>query len=415
MKRRAIVCCWLGASVFGMCAFAQQPQHIASNDRTISVERERGNILDPARIVRYKIDGLELPPWPQTTHIGDNWLKNMSVVVRNGSNKTIVAASVRVLFHGRNTARPAYFPVYAATALQERHVGHLPEHQLYDRSGKKLTQLAGEPIAIRPGQELDIPVAPDSEALRKLIEEQMPVSSVTTCGFSITSVYFDDGTKWSYGGFYRPDLATPGKYVRISFQEFSGTTEDEFRREEMRRLAEDEQRDTQAGVGGSAGAAPNASPLHSCRTIDPAAIMVADVDGAFAVRDANGVLFECGTDRATVQQIFDVVQHYRIDSVCSIESPQTFRYMTAGGAAPSGEFVGEDCLRFNLEAIKAVPHQGRWVVTDGRSQLYRFATESAAQQAVQQIQKYRFNRDCFVGRGTFGIPRRCRPIGYLRK
>jgi hypothetical protein len=401
VRMSLVGCCVLAAclSAVSDSPAGQRTQSPTSgSSKTIRVPRT--NILNPLIIVRLRFGDNEIPASPsQKISTNEDWLKYLSVVVRNESSKPIVTISLQVFFDGSRV---------------EETVGLYPEHRLFDRHGNKLPQRTGAPISLQPGKELSIAIAPDFEDFSKTIKRKPPLSDVMDCDFYVMDVDFEDGTRWAAGTFYRPDPTIAAAYIPISFQEFSGKTEQEFEREEKRRLNEDERQARGAFVSRYGGGS-SAESSESCRDIDPAATQISQVAGAYAVADRGGILFECGPDRATVQNYLDVLQRYAIDRVCSIGSPQTFQYMTVGGSAPSGSIDGEDCMTFDPRQLTVLPSKGFWAVSDGHSLIYSFETEAGAQRAVADIQRYGFTQECYVGRHTYGRPMGCRPIGYLRK
>jgi hypothetical protein len=58
-----------------------------------------------------------------------------------------------------------------------------------------------------------------------MIENRQPLSSVTRVRLGLATVYFEDGTKWA-GGYSRPDLSAPGRYIHISRQEFDAYSQE---------------------------------------------------------------------------------------------------------------------------------------------------------------------------------------------
>ncbi len=70
-----------------------------------------------------------------------------------------------------------------------------------------------------------------------------------------------------------------------------------------------------------------------------------------------------------------------------------------GGGAGNRPPLQEDCVSFNPRNAEVVRRQGRWKIVDGNNWLFDFANNRReAEQSLQVIQNYAFNRACYVGR-----------------
>jgi len=104
------------------------------------------------------------------------------------------------------------------------YLGIVPAHALFARDGHKIKLPVAEPIQVLPGQEIRFPLEPHSKELEDSMPANRSKASVTTCWVRLHFFYFADGTRWAqFAGFQKPDLSVPGKYVRISVEEFRGT------------------------------------------------------------------------------------------------------------------------------------------------------------------------------------------------
>jgi hypothetical protein len=216
-------------SVFSVRGFAQ-------DSKTLLVDRPLGG--DPVTIVKVmegttelKSDGHSYPNkyvWEAAFDAGDDWLKDLSFVIRNVSNKKIVHMTAGCsLFEtadwqaelAKHTATPI---VGSITNV----VGRRPEQALYSASlGRRLgpdTDRAAFELA--PGQEFAIALEIPDEypILKSRIEEKQPMSSVAACIGSISQIFFDDGTQWQSHHYLRADPDRPGHWIRMSVEEWSG-------------------------------------------------------------------------------------------------------------------------------------------------------------------------------------------------
>jgi hypothetical protein len=216
MRYLAVIC--LLASSFSL-AFAQDAGAMAP--RTIQLEpaplpkdlvvRIPDNLV---KIVKLMLDGVEVKPGVPF-QAGDNWFDRIRIVIKNVSPKKIVFADGYLRFPETGDATAEHL-----AAMGRILVGQRPEHARNSFTGMKYNDAPSAPILIAPGQEIAIPVVDDFDRVRATIESRQPLSSVTTCVVGLTTLYFDDGTKWLSGLYFRADPSTPGRYLRISRKEF---------------------------------------------------------------------------------------------------------------------------------------------------------------------------------------------------
>ena len=187
-----------------------------------TVQLERSFPKDPVKIVSIMEANVEVKPGVPFQD-GDEWFKNLSVVIKNLTKKKIVSVTVQVNFPETGDGSQAH-----PTVGDQSSIGQTPEHGRYSgRTGRRLDEPVRDPILVGPGEEVTVPVisrlgADHFEGVKSMIQNRQSLSSVTTCVVGLTTVYFDDGTKWAWRVYYRPDTSIPGKYNIISFDEFNG-------------------------------------------------------------------------------------------------------------------------------------------------------------------------------------------------
>jgi hypothetical protein len=187
---------------------------------------------DPAKIVKVMYRNVEVkykrqgnpevkPDVPFLA--GDDWFNDLSVVVKNLSSKKIVFAGIQVDFPQTGDGSRLH-PIVG----DQSSVGQMPENGLYSGiTGRKLTEPVRDPILLEPGAEVTIPVISrdlDNDhrsSVKAMLEARLPLSKVTTCLIGLRDFYFEDGTRWSHGTYYRP-TGVPGKFVVIPIEEFNG-------------------------------------------------------------------------------------------------------------------------------------------------------------------------------------------------
>jgi hypothetical protein len=194
--------------------------------KTVILERSLPRPLlpdDPIKIVKVLLNGVEvktgLHAYPSDKpgvpfHAGDDRFNHLTVVLKNISAKPIVYADTQILF--AETA--SHSPSVIAAGNQ---AGERPRHARYSHGVPK-NDAARPPILIEPGLEFSLPAIDPDEfgEVKQAIETRQPLSNITTISVQLGEVYFSDGTRWTGGVHYRPDLSAPGKYVVISQQEF---------------------------------------------------------------------------------------------------------------------------------------------------------------------------------------------------
>jgi hypothetical protein len=204
--------------------------------KTLLVDRPLSN--DPVTIVKVmegttelRSDGHQYPnrfAWQATINAGDDWLKDLSFVIKNASEKKIVYVAIGcTLFETADwqaeIAKHKTTPVLGHTSNT---VGRRPEQALYSTSlGHRLKpDMATAPFELAPGQEFTMSLEPpgDYQSLKSTVEEKQPLSSVTACNGGISQIFFEDGTLWQGHRYLRPDPDQPGHWIRMSFEQWSG-------------------------------------------------------------------------------------------------------------------------------------------------------------------------------------------------
>jgi hypothetical protein len=200
----------------------------------------------------------------------EDWLKDLTFVVKNLSDKEIIAFGFRVDFPetgddvppgdgaiegnysyakyawvGREPAR--YVVVHVAPHVVDSF--HPPEFDPLDSHGLHPTSMTdlefvpreadttSLPIVLLPGQELTVSLAPYNDEIKEEIDspdrpvgkgKRIHFSAITTCWIFLQDAYFADGTKWTPGPvYYKPDPSVPGKYAKwvpITADEFKNPT-----------------------------------------------------------------------------------------------------------------------------------------------------------------------------------------------
>jgi len=214
------------------------PRMFAQNAKTLLVDRPLGN--DPITIIKVmegttelKSNGHQYPNryvWESVFNAGDDWLKDLSFVIKNTSEKKIVYVGTGCGLY-ETADWHAELAKHATTPLVgnlSNSVGRRPEQALYSAVlGHSLKpDTAKAPFELAPEQEFTIALErpEDYPTLKSSMEERQPISSVTACNSRVGPVFFDDGTQWQGHRYLRADPDQPGHWLTMSFKEWSGSS-----------------------------------------------------------------------------------------------------------------------------------------------------------------------------------------------
>jgi hypothetical protein len=143
---------------------------------------------------------------------GDDWLKNMTIVIRNRTDKAIVRAEIVLLFPDTGDGTPGR-PVTAYTIT----LGQRPEIDAFRSNGQKLSrQLDKKPFFFAPGETLVINVADYVDEIRSIVEAKLLFSQITRVVIERTQFFFEDGMRWNnLYGFGVPNPNHPGQFTNM--------------------------------------------------------------------------------------------------------------------------------------------------------------------------------------------------------
>jgi len=209
IRRCAATACLVFASL-SFC-FAQDS---AADARRVQLEQSIPK--DLVKVVRVMLGGTEVKlgvPFPAD----DAWFSRLRFVIKNVSTRKIIFVDGEIRFPQTGDETPENFMVMDRILL-----GHRPEPANDPGAARRRPDyFPSVAILVNPGEEMTVPVVGSFEQTRALIEKKQPLPSVTTAAVGIGTIFFDDGTMWTNPGLYfRADPDTPGRYVRISPQEF---------------------------------------------------------------------------------------------------------------------------------------------------------------------------------------------------
>ncbi len=200
---------------------------------TKTVHIDRQTRMDPVTIEKITIGDQLIQPGVATAaredkpgtpfQADEDWLKNMSMVLRNRTDKVIVRAEIQLFFPDTgngNTPPGRISPTVTAYIIA---LGQLPDWATYRRDGSKLSpEPTKQPLCLAPGQTLVIRLADYTDAIQPIVEEKVVFSQITTVNIRRLGFYFADGLRWEDIGYSVPDPNHPGRYTNLGPRYFPG-------------------------------------------------------------------------------------------------------------------------------------------------------------------------------------------------
>jgi len=148
------------------------------------------------------------------------------------------------------------------------------------------------------------------------------------------------------------------------------------------------------------GPPPQADIKEDCISFNPATAEVKNIKGDWKIVDGSHWMFSFAAKKDEADKALSIIQHYRMNQSCFVGRPgPSFQYMLASGNSPGGRLSGEDCIGFNPASAEVKYINGDWKIVDGSHWMFSFGNkENEARDSLAIINKYGFNRSCFVGR-----------------
>jgi len=149
------------------------------------------------------------------------------------------------------------------------------------------------------------------------------------------------------------------------------------------------------GGGGRPG-----SLAEDCIGFDPAAVQMRRVSGSWKIVEGSHWIADFGGNRAEAERALQIIRAYGFDKQCFVGRPDpSMTYWKRGNGVPSDAIAGQDCISFNTSAVEVRNVSGRWKIVEGSHWIADFGgNRSEAETALDVIQRYDLDRQCFVGR-----------------
>ncbi|WP_213272746.1 S8 family serine peptidase [Hyphomonas sp.] len=150
-----------------------------------------------------------------------------------------------------------------------------------------------------------------------------------------------------------------------------------------------------------AAAAEQLAPRDDCITHNTASLSLVNRGGTggWTITDGRSLMFAFGSNKAEGEAALAIIRKYGFDRTCYVGRPNpSMTYLLAGTGSANGAHGLEDCISFSRSDLSVERVGSQWRLTDGRSSMKMFPNNSEAQQALDAINRHRFNRQCYVGR-----------------
>lgn len=154
---------------------------------------------EPVEIAEVRVNGQPIS-FDKEFSADDNWLRSLTVSIKNRSNKTILFASIRLRFP-------------RATGLEEA----VSVHDMFWGDGSLQTQLPNrekQADSLKPGDSNDIKFSAQqfTDLMNFLRGTHYPFS-IDHVDLSVAHVIFDDDSMWYVGTFLQRDPTDPSKWL----------------------------------------------------------------------------------------------------------------------------------------------------------------------------------------------------------
>jgi hypothetical protein len=196
-RRVMLLCAFLLFLTF--CFFAStRPSNSQDADKLIK-KNEWRNAPVKIALVKSKIGELATD---KKISAGDDWLKGLTIRVRNDSDKPVNFVGLDIQFRWpeeQSRELDLHAPIeYGRNPFNPSEHEFVPEGEL-----------------IFPGQTRDIPLTDGGyDSLRSILDNLKFPASIKEVILQVRTVGFSDGTAWATGNTFRRDPNNPGKWIR---------------------------------------------------------------------------------------------------------------------------------------------------------------------------------------------------------
>jgi hypothetical protein len=197
IKLIALGCILVSAMLVNVGDRAHAERHVAGTSQQDGKMFEKGDDFDPPVkivLVKSKIGVIETD---KKIEANDDWLKGLTIRVRNDSSEIVTHVSVELRFRRpQNQANEHDFVTQISAGR--------------DPFGSPQSSSSKAPVSLLPGQTIDITVSnTEYESSRTALNELNYPPSIKAVRARIRAIGFSDGTAWSSGMIFERDPDNP--------------------------------------------------------------------------------------------------------------------------------------------------------------------------------------------------------------
>ncbi|MEJ7766636.1 MAG: M12 family metallopeptidase [Chitinophagaceae bacterium] len=147
---------------------------------------------------------------------------------------------------------------------------------------------------------------------------------------------------------------------------------------------------------------------EDCITFNPANVIAKQSGSIWLVVDGSHSMFSA-PNKPEADMIVKIIKYYGVNKSCFVGRPNpSFQYLLKNNSSPFGGMVGEDAIGFNPASLTLTAEGSQYVMKSGTSRMFMFPNKTEGEMAISMINKYGFNKTCYVGRPDASLQ-------YIRK
>jgi hypothetical protein len=183
--------------------------------------------MDPVTIEKVTVESQLIQPGVSTAarveqpatpfQADEDWLKNMSISLKNRTDKVIVRAEIMLWFLDTGNGITPPGRISPTVSMYVMTFGQRPEIDSFTSHGQKRPpEPDKQPLLLAPGQTVVIRVGDYVGEMQSIVEQTLPFSQVTRVAIRRLQFYFVDGMRWTdLDRFAIPDPNHPGQFTNL--------------------------------------------------------------------------------------------------------------------------------------------------------------------------------------------------------
>lgn len=144
---------------------------------------------------------------------------------------------------------------------------------------------------------------------------------------------------------------------------------------------------------------PGVTDLTTRAPFDARQVRLSREGNDWVVHAGSHVFGRFGPEEKLARQALQVMHHYRFNEHCLIGQPvPRFAYFLINGQPPQGVLFGTKNKGFQPNHLVVKQIEGKWCICEGNNTILRLGeTPAEAFHLLETIQRYRFDRLCWLG------------------